>query len=266
MNCIYALEDPRTGEVRYIGQTIVSVASRLSAHSRLRDGTRKDKWIRALKNLNLRPRATILEEVEVRSDLNDCECFWIAQGRGIGWDLLNCAKGGSGIPDRSTYAKTRALTAEGQAHLAEMGRLAWSPMALEKRRLSQTGYKHNSESRAKIGAKVKAWHRTEKGQAQFAKTLGSPESRERQRLSVTGRKLSPETRAKLSVIAKARLLTPEGQAHFAKINQTAKSPASRAKHRLAMEVRAQDPEFLAERRTWAAYARAARLKKRHSKD
>lgn len=92
---IYALTDPGTGEVRYVGKS-VDAASRLQQH--IWNSTRKHKhlpvacWIRSLSKKGLCPSLLILEEC-LESDWPVVESRLIALHRGSG-RLLNVADGG----------------------------------------------------------------------------------------------------------------------------------------------------------------------------
>lgn len=115
---IYALTDPRTDEVRYIGKS-TSGLKRPKEHLRptqLKPNTHKTRWIRQLLTQGLKPKIQILEEFSTGDDLNYAECFWIAQGRGLEWKLTNATKGGDGqskgyAPSEETRAKMREALA-----------------------------------------------------------------------------------------------------------------------------------------------------------
>lgn len=114
---IYALVDPRTGEIRYIGKSSSGVRRpRLhTAPSHLKEErTHKANWVRLLLSLGLKPGIQILEEFSSETDLNDAECFWIAQGRGLGWRLTNATKGGEGATGCVISEETRARMCRAQ--------------------------------------------------------------------------------------------------------------------------------------------------------
>lgn len=97
---IYGLTDPRTGEIRYVGQSSTGFA-RPSSHgseSKLRSAERtyKTRWIRQLKKLGLSYDIVILEEVPGVSDLDDRERFWISRLKHVGNQLTNSTEGGHG--------------------------------------------------------------------------------------------------------------------------------------------------------------------------
>lgn len=90
---IYALVDPRTGIIRYVGKT-TNPSFRLEGHLRDRRRCERVKWLRELKHANLEPVMVILEVVHAPVRWQDREVFWIAMGRELGWDLTNVADGG----------------------------------------------------------------------------------------------------------------------------------------------------------------------------
>jgi hypothetical protein len=63
---IYALHDPETGELRYIGKTHNTLAMRISEHrcNALRWRNHFYNWVRALRERGLRPTASVLEVIE----------------------------------------------------------------------------------------------------------------------------------------------------------------------------------------------------------
>lgn len=92
---IYALRDPRDGSVRYVGQTLAPLWSRLSDHIQAAKRGKpkhspKAAWIRDLRALGLKPAIVLLEECD--GDWREAECRWIASFS----DLYNAKRGGGG--------------------------------------------------------------------------------------------------------------------------------------------------------------------------
>ncbi len=92
---IYALVDPRTREVRYVGQTHDPQA-RYEGH--LRSGSDKlygsesqKEWLDSLKALNLQPEMVILEQVEPSAHVYEREFRWILHYLHEGAALTNDA-------------------------------------------------------------------------------------------------------------------------------------------------------------------------------
>jgi len=92
---IYALADPRTGEVRYVG--VANDANvRLVRHVKGRNGsTHCARWIKQLVDESLLPEVTVLETCE-GDEWIEAERRWIADYRKEGARLTNHADGGQG--------------------------------------------------------------------------------------------------------------------------------------------------------------------------
>lgn len=97
MYSVYALKDPRTDKIHYIGCTL-DVHRRFNDHVRNKEGNaNKRAWIEELKILGLSPILLILED-----ELKEPECFireahWIQQYAEQGAPLVNAYRAN---PDR----------------------------------------------------------------------------------------------------------------------------------------------------------------------
>lgn len=94
---IYVLKDPRTYEVRYVGQTAATLPLRLYQHvcfAKAGVGPR-DKWIRGLKRQELEPIIELLEHVT--GDWQESERYWIQYYKNMGNKLTNGTVGGRGV-------------------------------------------------------------------------------------------------------------------------------------------------------------------------
>lgn len=90
---IYALVDPDTKEVRYVGKTN-DLKNRMWEHhqlSRLKSQTHKNNWIKKLLSEGKRAELLILEECD-ESNWQERECFHMSQYD----NLTNSVKGGAG--------------------------------------------------------------------------------------------------------------------------------------------------------------------------
>ena len=132
---IYALTDPRTGQVRYVGKTR-NLAKRLLGHmdEALRDDTHKARWIRALKRLGLKPGHLILEVVN--GDADEAERAWIKKFPKR--QLTNATEGGDG---GMLSADARARCVEGIRKAAAEGRMS-----------NRKGVPHTEETKRKMRA------------------------------------------------------------------------------------------------------------------
>lgn len=95
---IYGLIDPRTGEVRYIGQTgkgLYRPKRHGTAAALRKDNTYRGKWIRKLAAEGVTYEVVILE-VCTPETVHARERDWIAWGRHLGWRLTNLTDGGEG--------------------------------------------------------------------------------------------------------------------------------------------------------------------------
>lgn len=92
---IYALIDPETNKIRYIGQTI-NVKRRYRQHLSAKDTNKhKFNWINSLKSKNLKPLIKVIGIYD-RSIIDNMERFWIDYCKRIGCKLVNCDSGGNG--------------------------------------------------------------------------------------------------------------------------------------------------------------------------
>jgi len=89
---IYTLENPDTGEVRYLGKTVKSLTSRLSHHKGTHSTTHKDQWIRSL---DKDPVIIKIDEVD-EENWEFWESWWIQYFKFIGANLTNHTLGGDG--------------------------------------------------------------------------------------------------------------------------------------------------------------------------
>lgn len=94
---IYALKDPITEQIRYIGQTRISIEERASHHWRDREqeknkNNHKANWISKLyKDHGVKPIVILIENITdcTNSLLNEKEKHWIKYYRDLGFDLTN---------------------------------------------------------------------------------------------------------------------------------------------------------------------------------
>lgn len=100
--CVYALIDPRTLEIKYIGITKRNTKVRLLDHIRIAKNEtdtniHKRAWIRQLLELGLEPKIVILETCPIE-DLSNSEIWWIALCKRLGFNLTNLTEGGDFPP------------------------------------------------------------------------------------------------------------------------------------------------------------------------
>lgn len=138
---IYALLDPETQEIRYIGKSIRPV-ERLTNHMNSRERCHRTNWLASLKKKGLRPELVILERIHGEWPWQFSERFWIAYGRKMGWPLTNGTDGGDGVVGISGESLHRMREAwKGRKHKPESLTLIG---AASRRR------KHSSETKARM--------------------------------------------------------------------------------------------------------------------
>lgn len=94
---IYTLEDPESGDIRYVGMTTGTLKQRLSQH--VYDGrnrrSHKSNWISSMLKVDKRPVIKLLEECH--EDIwEDVERMYISLFKTWGFNLTNLDEGGKG--------------------------------------------------------------------------------------------------------------------------------------------------------------------------
>lgn len=109
---IYGLYDPRNGDLRYVGQTVRALKTRLQGHITVANQGRTKRhvthWIFSLLDRDLRPEIRLLGEANSQSELDELEVRLIKDYRLSGCDLTNHASGGggkSGVPISDEHRK-----------------------------------------------------------------------------------------------------------------------------------------------------------------
>jgi len=95
MYTIYALADPRTLRIRYVGLTSNHPVERLTQHWGDASGDERGQWIAELKSISGKPIVIALEYAPGPQEARERERHWIKQGANAGWPLTNHSDGGS---------------------------------------------------------------------------------------------------------------------------------------------------------------------------
>lgn len=105
---IYALTDPRDGQIRYVGKTF-NLESRFRGHLKEKIGSKKNNWIHGLRSAGLKPSVEVLETIDCKddSDWADSERFWISTLSFYGFRLLNLTSGGDSGFSMSSETRTK---------------------------------------------------------------------------------------------------------------------------------------------------------------
>ena len=112
MVTIYALLDPNTEQIRYVGKTVHCPKRRLQNHLHEKGNTYKCNWIKSLNGKI--PELLILDTVS-KDDWIFWEQYWISQCKTWGFKLTNATLGGEGHcgykPSiESTLKRSKSLT------------------------------------------------------------------------------------------------------------------------------------------------------------
>ncbi len=180
---VYALIDPRTDCIRYIGKSSAGLrrpASHAGKRALEKDRTYKGNWIRQLQTLGLTYEVRVLETTS-NADLEDAEIRWIAHGRIACWPLTNQTSGGEGLKNPSQEVRDRIGAAhKGRKHSPET--IARMQEAHKGKRYRLPGFSQPEEFKEKRRA--------------FRHT---PEAKDRIGAAHRGVKRSGETTARMSV-------------------------------------------------------------------
>lgn len=189
---LYALCDPISGKMRYIGYSN-AVKRRYRKHCRAVDHTHRDCWIRSLAKKGMTPSLKMLAVV------GDHEIAVIAMLRRRGLKLTNGTRGGDGVIGHTPSAETRAKISAAHA-----------------------GKRLTEEQKAKLRVPKPprtAEHRARLSAAHAAMTEDQRRQRsERMSVAHKGRKLSDEHRKKLSIAHTGVKRAPFSAEHRARLS------------------------------------------------
>lgn len=199
MKTIYALVDPRTEQVRYVGAT-VDPQRRLREHlGRRCESTYCSRWIQELAAEGLKPCFWVLQIAG--DEWQIVECQWIKAFRDLGAPLTNITDGGEGTSPGSTKSPETRAKMSIAATRWQTGRTC-SPehrasMSAERRhRLEDPGYRAQIEAQARAMSSLG-------GKAGKGKPK-SVEHNAKVSASKMGVKLSSEHRAAISAGLRSR--------------------------------------------------------------
>lgn len=169
---IYALLDPRTDAIRYVGMSKCP-EMRLRDHRKDKANSHKTHWIQQLKQYGIEPKVYILEECDI-TNWQVKEQLWISGLRRLGYSLTNTTDGGEGAIGLVVSIETREKLAASRlgrkfgSHseetkrkigLASKGRECKEEVK-DKLRQMRLGSKATDETRQKMSARHKSIHQT----------------------------------------------------------------------------------------------------------
>lgn len=132
---VYGLVDPRSMELRYVGQTVRDLKRRFAQHLLAASkGTRPpvNAWLRSLAISGATPATIVLDVCESRDALNESEIWWIEYARFLGCALTNLARGGDSragwreyVTGLSPLGEPPEVIARGYSRTLRVLYLAW---------------------------------------------------------------------------------------------------------------------------------------------
>lgn len=147
---IYALIEPITLEIKYIGKAKQELNKRLYAHihESKSSNTKKNKWIKSLINKNLKPK---IEEIDFvpESEWEFWEMYWISQFKAWGFDLKNTDEGGKGQSSVFMKKNNPMFKKENREKISK---------SLKGNKFAK-GFKHTEETKAKVSNGVKEYNK-----------------------------------------------------------------------------------------------------------
>ncbi len=184
---IYALRDPITLEIRYIGKTDQpKVRLRKHVMTGRWERTHKGNWIRSLLAQGLRPLFEVIDTV-AQSEWQAAECAYVLFYKEEGCNLVNSTPGGEGLgagENHPMFGKPQPDEVRAKRSVSMNGKNKGKyPSALARARMSAAqkarevppyfGKKHSDATRAKMsatrkGRKQSEEHRAKRGVARKA--------------------------------------------------------------------------------------------------
>lgn len=211
---IYGLRDPRTQEIRYVGQSSTGMKRprrHMQANS-LASDLYSARWLRTI---GAPPEIVVLERVdrddltksELQARLDEAEIRWIAIGRAaLGPRLTNATAGGDGAREMTPEAKEK--------HRAALRAFAATPEGRKLRQDQIAKARESGIAPAVIEARRK-WAKTPEGRACWEASLGKART--------------PEAVEKMAATKRAYAVTPEGRAQVLAMVEASRTPETRAK-------------------------------------
>jgi len=201
---IYALTDPMTGDVRYVGRSsrgLQRPAAHMHPRALAKDDTYKGRWLRSLVASGHRPGVRVIAVCADESHLNAAERQWIAYGKASCWPLTNGTDGGEGLCNPPPETRVKMSAAKKGKPGGYTGK-RHSFATRTQMAASHTGRSLNAEHRAAIGAGHRGIVRSAEARAATSAALMghqvSAETRDKLRAAHLGRRASPETRARMA--------------------------------------------------------------------
>lgn len=259
---IYTLNDPITGDVRYVGWSF-NPKMRLVHHlseSRLgQPTTHKVSWIRKLTREGLAPTYAVIETGSEPLAQLESEKKWIAHFRQCGTRLTNSTDGGEGVFGLPEDVKVRAAAAQKIA-----AKRRWAKASeREKQSLRCMGRIVRAETRVKLSESIRSTMSAPEFRASRSKISSAQSAATRSKIGASSKKRWQDNRSAMIAAQKSvpRVLrgpsTPEVEAQRrAKISAANKIRMSDPAKRLAISIALKGRVFTKEHRQNIRIAKA----------
>ena len=241
---IYGLCDPRTQEIRYVGQSTRGMI-RPAEHfpPSKKDTTYKAKWLRKLIKCGLGPITVILEQCVLREELSSREQYWIAIGRAaLGKRFTNATAGGDGCLDPTPETRAKmSIAISATKNLPDV-----------KARISETSKEVSSRPEVrqkKSVGMIEAWKRpgyADSHNTALKAALNLPGVQDKHSISAKAAHARPDVKERHRAALKAAALRPEILAKRAiGRNEAYSRPEVKERHRIAVKEALNKPEVKA---------------------
>lgn len=166
---IYALINPETEEIKYIGKTIRTLEQRLTNH--ICDAKSKRyknytiNWINSLLKKNITPEIILIEEINYEDNWEWLEQYWISQFKSWNFNLTNLTIGGDGNKNQKFSKESQIKKSETIKKKILLGEISYKERSIKisnklkgikrseitknKVRLANLGKKYSLESKLK---------------------------------------------------------------------------------------------------------------------
>lgn len=130
---IYAVLDPDSNDVRYVGKTYRTLYRRLTEHlldCKKKSHTHAGRWFAKMRRNGIRPVVFLLETVPAGGDWQKAEAYWIRRFRQKEKRLVNATDGGEGrsgwhMPEESRLRIAAALRTGSHFNCETCGEQFW---------------------------------------------------------------------------------------------------------------------------------------------
>lgn len=168
---VYAVLDPDTCEVRYVGKTCQKLSSRISGHRKSKENNHRANWFRSIYAKGKEPIFIVLEECY--EGWQEVEQFWISYLLFLGANLTNATKGGEGAPGGvwKEESKEKQRKSACLPHRVEINRVN-----IKKAQESNKGRKQSDIWKAKKAEKLvgNKWNLGRKQSAEWIENAHAP--------------------------------------------------------------------------------------------